>query len=332
MPPRHSNLATPSTSYQRIDPREPQSSPARPSDPLEDGETTPKARHAAPLPSQTCYAQSHYFNNEYYAIGYDTGEIELWINATDPDQPSAWRHQGTWLAHPPQIVPGGVMRKISALAFSADNELLASADATGAIKVWSTDSMKAIEPALRARHTDAVSALAWSPSADHWYWLVSGSDDKIVCLWDIAKGVRLSVASDWHKMPITQVRFGEVDSGDEHRLESVDKSGLICSWTVTARGLVPKRTPASYSDMRASNPGLDLQPRNHEPGPRRKVSLDADEAMPSAARPRPDRLSAGSGRKAVPRQFDDDFDRLFSLQVQQQMEKLNLGPTIRRGA
>lgn len=80
---------------------------------------------------------------------------------------------------------------ITALAISADNILIASADESGVIFLWETGLGRVTTKIAEFKgHTDAITSLAFSPDADSIY-LVSGSADRTVRVWSTVKKTML---------------------------------------------------------------------------------------------------------------------------------------------
>jgi hypothetical protein len=73
--------------------------------------------------------------------------------------------------------------RVRAVAISPDGSWIASGDAAGSIRLWS--SVDGSHRATLAGHTGAVNALAISPDGA---WLASASNDRTVRLWDVASG------------------------------------------------------------------------------------------------------------------------------------------------
>jgi WD40 repeat protein len=72
---------------------------------------------------------------------------------------------------------------VDAVAFSADGQVLASAGADRAIRLWEAPTGK--ERALLQGHADAVWGIAFSPDGKT---VASASRDGTVKLWDVATG------------------------------------------------------------------------------------------------------------------------------------------------
>ncbi|CAO1615108.1 unnamed protein product [Sympodiomycopsis kandeliae] len=90
------------------------------------------------------------------------------------------------LSYSPVFSLLGHSRSISALAFSPDGELLASASADKKIKIWSVKTGSLLNT-LRGHH-GGISDVVWSPCSRY---VVSGSDDRTVGVWNARSGYDL---------------------------------------------------------------------------------------------------------------------------------------------
>src|SRR5438876_447063 len=90
---------------------------------------------------------------------------------------------------------------VSAVAFTPDNQMLASASADRTVKLWQVSSGQ-IKARFRG-HTDYVSALAIAPNGKI---LATGSYDQTARLWDVATGKERAVLSG-HRGVVTGVAF-----------------------------------------------------------------------------------------------------------------------------
>ncbi|KAJ5101635.1 hypothetical protein NUU61_003857 [Penicillium alfredii] len=93
-----------------------------------------------------------------------------------PPPPSKPDH----LNYKEKFVLRGHLRGVSAVQFSPDCSMIASAGADAAIKVWSTATGRLIY--TFEGHLAGISTLAWSPDGQ---WIASGSDDKTIRFWNV---------------------------------------------------------------------------------------------------------------------------------------------------
>jgi WD40 repeat protein len=118
-----------------------------------------------------------------------------------------------------EVAPGGP--SVRSLAVSTDGKLIATGDASGAIKLWDVASLK--EPRTLSGHTGAVTGLAFIEGGK----LASAAEDKTVRLWNTADGAELAKveapapATSLVALPGGQVATGHADN-------------LIRRWTLPA--------------------------------------------------------------------------------------------------
>ena len=91
--------------------------------------------------------------------------------------------------------------------FRRDGKLLVAGDKTGHVKVFDVVT-KAVLRQLKG-HTSAVRAATWTQDALH---MLSGSDDKSMCVWDLATGVEYWRGSHGHSDYIRCVDASPVDN------------------------------------------------------------------------------------------------------------------------
>jgi len=97
--------------------------------------------------------------------------------ATSSDEPKACLRDGKTVASLHTLEP---VEPNTALAFSPDSALLATALPSGVVQIWSVETAGVV--ANLVGHTGRVATLAFSPDGAT---LASGSDDKTVRLWDV---------------------------------------------------------------------------------------------------------------------------------------------------
>ncbi len=77
---------------------------------------------------------------------------------------------------------GGHGARLSALKFSPDGALLATAGEDGSIAVWDAGTHACIARFKEGGHTAGISDIAWAPDSRS---LASAGDDKTVCIWSL---------------------------------------------------------------------------------------------------------------------------------------------------
>lgn len=163
---------------------------------------------------------------------YARGEDYLWAGALSPD--------GKILVAPTKIGDGtislwdldtwkesrkleGHTTAISALAFSPDGRLLASA-AGAVVRLWDVAGGKELRQLIE--HEGAVRSLVFSPDGKV---LASGGIDKVVRLWNVKIGELFPLYGE-HASEITTMAF----SPDGQVLASGDDEGWLKFWKVDA--------------------------------------------------------------------------------------------------
>jgi WD40 repeat protein len=111
---------------------------------------------------------------------------------------------------------------VTALSFSPDAQMLASASADHTVRLW--DTATGTLRMLLSGHSAAVTALSFSPDGQ---MLASASADHTVRLWDTATGTLYAVSQE-HSYPVVYVTFVP----DGSRLISVDTQRMVRSWNL----------------------------------------------------------------------------------------------------
>lgn len=140
------------------------------------------------------------------AVGTEAGHVYVWQ-----------RDQHTWLPGPMRL-----SGSITAVAFSADGQLLAAGDATGAVALWDLPE-RICRWHHPEGHADRVTALAFAPTNEH---LFSGSRDRSIQSWD-AQGHSLGALLG-HRRRVHTLYV----AADGNTLYSGSYDGTIRQWNV----------------------------------------------------------------------------------------------------
>jgi len=103
------------------------------------------------------------------------------------------------------------------MAISADG-MIATGSADSNVRLWNPDEPNLAMPPLRG-HSSAVRTIAFSADATR---LVSGSDDKTICIWEV-KPAQLMLGTISTVSPVSSVAF----SPDGHSIAAGDASGVL---------------------------------------------------------------------------------------------------------
>jgi WD40 repeat protein/uncharacterized caspase-like protein len=124
---------------------------------------------------------------------------------------------------PPQLVlQTGHSQKVSSVAYSPDNHLLASGSVDRSIGIWDVASGRELR--RLTGHANWVNCVAFSPDGK---LLASGSNDKSIKLWDIGSGSELRTFTG-HENSIQSIAF----SPDGRWLASGSSDNTIRLWEI----------------------------------------------------------------------------------------------------
>ncbi|HSU53695.1 MAG TPA: c-type cytochrome domain-containing protein [Candidatus Dormibacteraeota bacterium] len=128
---------------------------------------------------------------------------------------------------------------VTAVAYSPNGEMLASADRNGGICVWDPDNAQEIH--TLAGHKAAVTGLAWRGDSKV---LASASEDGTVKLWELKEGKQVK---SWNAHPsgVLNVSFSH-----DGRLVTCGRDNAITLWSATGSKL-KNVTPAPELPLRA---------------------------------------------------------------------------------
>jgi WD40 repeat protein len=118
---------------------------------------------------------------------------------------------------------GAHATNVTAVAFSSDGSLLASASLDQTIKIWSTANWACLQ--TLSGHTNGVASVAFSPNGQE---LVSGSVDGTVKIWKRAGGTCLSTIAA-SALPVTATAF----TPDGTHVISAGDDGTVRLWWAT---------------------------------------------------------------------------------------------------
>ena len=167
--------------------------------------------------SDTIWAMAFSRKGTYWAGGDRQGQVQIWLYTKR-------RLQLTWRAH---------HSVVTALAFSPDEQYLATGSWDGVIKMWNAASGALLwtSPAV-----DAIMGLAFSPDGRT---LTSGGTDGQIRIWDVASDALLQTLND-HTGPVFCVTW----SPNGEFLASAGHDARIRLWeTAEADAVLLKPTP-----------------------------------------------------------------------------------------
>jgi WD40 repeat protein len=157
--------------------------------------------------SDTIWAMAFSRNGTYWAGGNRQGQVQIWLYTKR-------RLQLTWRAH---------HSVVTALAFSPDEQCLATGSWDGVIKMWiaANGTLLWTSPAV-----DAIIGVAFSPDGRA---LASGGTDGQIRMWDVASGALLQTLNE-HTGPVFCVTWspnGEIlaSAGHDARIRLWETAG-----------------------------------------------------------------------------------------------------------
>ncbi|KAJ5138896.1 uncharacterized protein N7515_003744 [Penicillium bovifimosum] len=101
-----------------------------------------------------------------------------------------------------KFVMRGHLRGVSAVQFSPDCSMIASAGADAAVKVWDTATGRLIH--TFEGHLAGISTLVWAPNGE---WIATGSDDKTIRFWNVNTLKAHTKVFDGHHNYVYQIAF-----------------------------------------------------------------------------------------------------------------------------
>lgn len=152
---------------------------------------------------------------------------------------------------PPTAGTSGNGAVVTAVAFSPDGKVLASADSAGYIRLWNTATGAPVgRPLPVDPHDEAgVTAVAFSPDGRV---LVSAGGG--VQFWDAVTGIQVAAAKPDHDGRVTELAF----SPDGAMMATASSSGYVRLWNTATRRMVGK--PLLGGSRSFSNPAVAFNP------------------------------------------------------------------------
>jgi WD40 repeat protein len=141
---------------------------------------------------------------------------------------------------PELVLQSGHTDNITAIAFSPDGRMLASASDDHTVKLWEVPS--GIEIRTLIGHLDTVRAIAFSPNG---HWLASASYDKTIKVWDATSGNEYRTLQNRTNMPFLAVSFDP----ESRWIVSVDADGQKLTFWDLAKGEMAKSIFLANSDI-----------------------------------------------------------------------------------
>jgi serine/threonine protein kinase len=150
------------------------------------------------------------------------------------------------------IVPGTTLTVLShetaeilTLAWSPSGKHLATADATGAVRIWEVKSGKTV--LTYRKHAVPVRSLAWSPNGKY---MASAGQDQLVRIWNAFTGARV-YASRRLSEPISRLAWQR----DGKRITTLSSDGTMKTWDAATGGdVITARSDGPGLSSRAPSP------------------------------------------------------------------------------
>lgn len=135
--------------------------------------------------------------------------------------------------------------EILALAWSPNGKHLATADATGAVRVWEVKSGKPV--LMYQKHAAPVRSLAWSPNGKY---IASAGQDQLVRVWNAFTGARV-YASRRLSEPIIRLTWQR----DGRRITTLSSDGTMKTWDAATGGdIITARSDGPGASSRMPSP------------------------------------------------------------------------------
>jgi WD40 repeat protein len=200
-----------------------------------------RVRHCFQLAAPaTCATVSP--DGDFLLTGAQDGDVRLWSLHSNDLRYEMQKH-----AHP-----------IAAAAFSGDGKKAFSADRGGAVRVWSLESELSPNQPLTTyetlEHPGAVRSLEVSTSGAT---MVSGSDDGVARVWDVAEG-KVKESYTGQALPVVTVRLVDI----ERSVLACNAAGVLNLWKRPTEAEIAK---GASRDLAQAAKSIDLTAISTEP-------------------------------------------------------------------
>ncbi|KAJ5545115.1 hypothetical protein N7461_007419 [Penicillium sp. DV-2018c] len=171
-----------------------------------------RTRHRDPSPiNRTSSHDDHSNGGPEEHLGNDTmntdeeqarDDADNWSDRSATPLASALPPKPDHLNYKEKFVMRGHLRGVSAVQFSPDCSMIASAGADAAVKVWDTATGRLIH--TFEGHLAGISTLVWAPNGE---WIATGSDDKTIRFWNVNTLKAHNKVFDGHHNYVYQIAF-----------------------------------------------------------------------------------------------------------------------------